>query len=199
MTRPQIVVRLIRAGLALVLSVLLAAPTAAQRRDGGGSHSRGSTGREHIRGYTRRDGTHVAPYRRNYPGEGRSTPTPTPTPRAPRSSTRSPHGPRPTVHAPRGPRASVHAPRASTPRSSSPRVRASPPTPGGRDARGRIKRSAHAKDDFMRQTGHPHGWPGHVVDHVKPLACGGADDPSNMQWQTTADAKAKDKVERKGC
>ena len=43
------------------------------------------------------------------------------------------------------------------------------------------------------------GWPGHVVDDVVPLACGGADDPSNMQWQTTEEGKAKDKVERKGC
>lgn len=41
--------------------------------------------------------------------------------------------------------------------------------------------------------------PGFVVDHVKPLACGGADHPSNMQWQTVAEAKAKDKWERKGC
>jgi hypothetical protein len=48
-------------------------------------------------------------------------------------------------------------------------------------------------------TGHPHGWTGHIVDHVKPLACGGADYPSNMQWQTVAEAKAKDKWERKGC
>ena len=51
----------------------------------------------------------------------------------------------------------------------------------------------------MRQTGHPHGWPGHVVDHMVPLACGGADSPGNMQWQTVGEAKAKDKVERKGC
>ena len=51
----------------------------------------------------------------------------------------------------------------------------------------------------MRQTGHPHGWPGHVVDHVVPLACGGSDSPGNMQWQTTGEAKAKDKVERRGC
>jgi hypothetical protein len=29
--------------------------------------------------------------------------------------------------------------------------------------------------------------------------CLGADEPSNMQWQTVADAKAKDKWERKGC
>jgi len=51
----------------------------------------------------------------------------------------------------------------------------------------------------MRQTGHPHGWKGHVVDHIVPLACGGADAPSNMQWQTVEEAKAKDKWERKGC
>ena len=22
----------------------------------------------------------------------------------------------------------------------------------------------------MRQSGHPHGWPGHVVDHIVPVA-----------------------------
>jgi len=51
----------------------------------------------------------------------------------------------------------------------------------------------------MRQTGYARGRPGYVIDHVRPLACGGADAPSNMQWQTSAAAKAKDKVERKGC
>jgi hypothetical protein len=48
-------------------------------------------------------------------------------------------------------------------------------------------------------TGYPHGRPGYVIDHIVPLACGGADAPSNMQWQTVAAAKAKDKWERKGC
>jgi hypothetical protein len=38
-----------------------------------------------------------------------------------------------------------------------------------------------------------------VVDHVKALACGGADHPSNMQWQTVEAAKRKDKWERKEC
>src|SRR3989442_14392444 len=64
-----------------------------------------------------------------------------------------------------------------------------------RDSHGRIKRSEKAKHDFMRQTGHPHGWPGHVVDHKVALECGGADVPSNMQWQTIAEAKAKDGTE----
>jgi hypothetical protein len=38
-----------------------------------------------------------------------------------------------------------------------------------------------------------------VIDHVNPLACGGADAPSNMQWETAAEAKAKDRTERAGC
>jgi hypothetical protein len=68
---------------------------------------------------------------------------------------------------------------------------------GPRDSRGRIARSESAKEAFMRQTGYPHGRPGYVVDHIVPLASGGADDPSNMQWQTVEEAKAKDKWERK--
>jgi 5-methylcytosine-specific restriction endonuclease McrA len=37
--------------------------------------------------------------------------------------------------------------------------------------------------------------PGYVVDHIVPLKRGGADEPANMQWQTDADAKAKDRIE----
>lgn len=40
------------------------------------------------------------------------------------------------------------------------------------------------------------GW---VMDHIKPLACGGADAVANLQWQTREAAKAKDKWERKDC
>lgn len=68
-----------------------------------------------------------------------------------------------------------------------------------RDAHGKIARSESAREQFMRQTGYPHGRPGYVIDHIIPLACGGADVPSNLQWQSTADAKAKDKTERQGC
>ena len=41
--------------------------------------------------------------------------------------------------------------------------------------------------------------PGYVVDHVKPLCAGGADHSSNMQWQTVAQAKKKDRLEREQC
>jgi hypothetical protein len=65
-----------------------------------------------------------------------------------------------------------------------------------RDSHGRIQRSEAAKREFMKKTGYPHGRPGYVVDHIKPLSRGGADSPSNMQWQTKEEAKAKDKWER---
>jgi len=70
-----------------------------------------------------------------------------------------------------------------------------------RDSHGRIKRSAVAKDEFKKQhpcpsTGRSSGrCPGYTIDHIQPLKRGGVDDPSNMQWQTNADAKAKDKTE----
>src|SRR5205807_7538305 len=59
--------------------------------------------------------------------------------------------------------------------------------------------SAAAKAQFMRESGYRNGRPGYVVAYRKPLACGGADDPGNMEWLTIAEAKAKDKMERKGC
>ena len=37
--------------------------------------------------------------------------------------------------------------------------------------------------------------PGWVIDHIIPLKEGGCDCPENMQWQTIADAKAKDRWE----
>lgn len=74
-----------------------------------------------------------------------------------------------------------------------------------RDADGKIKRSEKAKNDF--KAAHPcpaHGkrsgaCPGYVIDHIKPLACGGADNPENMQWQTVEAGKEKDSWERDHC
>ena len=51
-------------------------------------------------------------------------------------------------------------------------------------AAARCYRCAHrdreAKHEFEVATGHPYGWPGHVVDHIIPLACNGEDSPRNM-------------------
>jgi hypothetical protein len=64
-----------------------------------------------------------------------------------------------------------------------------------RDAHGHIARSSTARKTFMTETGYPHGRPGYVVDHVTALKHGGHDVPSNMQWQTKSDARAKDRWE----
>ena len=70
-----------------------------------------------------------------------------------------------------------------------------------KDWRGRYVRCSAARAAFERDnpcpaTGEPRGaCPGYVVDHIVPLKRGGADLPSNMQWQTVDEAKAKDKVE----
>src|SRR5260370_12410056 len=169
--------------LLVLIVATLALPAYAQHHGGGhSSSSRSNSGSVHVRGYTSRSGKTVQPHTRNAPGEGRSKAS------APPVST---SGPTPRASAPRT--ASPRAPAVSRPRA------ATPPTPGARTSRGRIQRSEQAKEDFMRQTGHPRAWPGYVVDHRVALACGGADAPSNMQWQTTAEAKAKDKVERQGC
>ena len=70
-----------------------------------------------------------------------------------------------------------------------------------RDAHGHIARSVHAKESFRRTHACPatrktygpcHGY---VIDHVQALKHGGADDPSNMQWQTAQEAKQKDRWE----
>ena len=41
--------------------------------------------------------------------------------------------------------------------------------------------------------------PGYVIDHIDPLECGGPDTPANMQWQTIAEGKAKDRWEGSPC
>jgi hypothetical protein len=124
----------------------------------------------HVRGYYRKDGTYVQPYDRSTPGTN------------PRSSSGAS-------------RTSVSPSPGNTTRNTSTSSTVQ------RDANGKIKRSAVAKDAFKKQhpcpaNGHTSGaCPGYVIDHVSPLECGGADDPSNMQWQTVAEGKAKDKTE----
>lgn len=72
-------------------------------------------------------------------------------------------------------------------------------------AEARIHRDHKPVAEFQRQnpcpsTGKRRGaCPGYVVDHVIALACGGQNHPSNLQWQTIAEGKAKDKWERVGC
>lgn len=129
--------------------------------------------RVHVRGYTRKDGTTVAPYDRSAPGTAGSSSDSANTAAAGRPYRKD------FIAEGYSPHASVQ-----------------------RDKHGKIKRSGAAKAAFERQspcpsTGKSSGrCPGYVVDHVTALECGGPDASSNMQWQTTADAKAKDKTER---
>ncbi len=70
-----------------------------------------------------------------------------------------------------------------------------------RDSHGKIARDPRQTNAFKKQhpcpsTGKSYGsCPGYVIDHVIPLKRGGADAPSNMQWQTEGAAKQKDKWE----
>lgn len=72
-------------------------------------------------------------------------------------------------------------------------------------AMARIERSAAEVMAFKRHNPCPANGerrgacPGYVIDHIQALACGGADATSNMQWQTVAEGKAKDKWERREC
>ena len=90
---------------------------------------------------------------------------------------------------------------AATSKRPAPPAKASRCTACARDTKGKIARSPKAKYDFQRanpcpSTGKASGaCPGYVKDHVVPLKRGGADAPANMQWQTKAEAEAKDRVE----
>ena len=72
-------------------------------------------------------------------------------------------------------------------------------------ASAREQRSAAVKREFQLThpcpaTGLTSGTcPGYVKDHIVPLACGGPDAVSNIQWQTIQVARAKDQWERTTC
>jgi hypothetical protein len=79
---------------------------------------------------------------------------------------------------------------------------ASRAAPGvARDSHGKIARSGRARAEFKKSQPCPStgrssgGCPGYVIDHVRALKHGGADALSNMQWQTKAAAKEKDRTE----
>lgn len=66
--------------------------------------------------------------------------------------------------------------------------------------RSAAQRAAFVRENPCPETGQPRGpCPGYVVDHITPLCAGGADKPSNMQWQTVEAGKLKDKEERTRC
>ncbi len=63
--------------------------------------------------------------------------------------------------------------------------------------RSRVQRNAFQHKHPCPSTHKTYGaCPGYVVDHVIALECDGPDSPKNMQWQTIADGRAKDKTER---
>ena len=134
----------------------------------------------HVRSYHRKDGTVVHAYARRSPG--------TATVSSPPSASKA-AAPK-TTHARKSPTTAKAV-----------AAKGASPSEMERDSHGRIARSKAAKDAFMRahpcpSTGKTNGaCPGYVVDHVQALKHGGADAPFNMQWQTTEDAKAKDKLE----
>src|SRR5262245_1345881 len=59
-----------------------------------------------------------------------------------------------------------------------------------------VARSVSPKKQFMIDTGFPKGRLGYVVDYIVPLKCGGPDIPSNMEWLTVEEAKAKHRADR---
>lgn len=188
-----------------------------------------------VRGYYRSDGTYVAAYHRNNPGEGHSDQIGTGLTSHHTNHTSDNHAGlmlestrnKQTVSGSSGLKSETQKqydtfmsafdrqrPRTSPQRhdeESKPKItiikkQTKPeelPPPGTikRDEHGRIKRSEHARNDFKKQhpcpsTGKTSGsCPGYVIDHIKALYKGGADNYTNMQWQTIAEGKAKDKWE----
>ncbi len=64
------------------------------------------------------------------------------------------------------------------------------------EVRSQTQRARFVKANPCPATGKIKGaCPGHVVDHIVPIACGGPDTPGNMQWQTTVEGKIKDRWE----
>jgi len=198
--------------LAIIITTLIAVDVDAK----GGSHG----GTVSVRGYTRKDGTYVAPHTRSAPGSGSSSSSeassysgvhhPSET-----NSTTTEHTTVDTTnddehHKARGSSPVIPGSSSQSSYGYHPTKQTTTHSDGDyrdtngilRDGKtGRIHRSSEAKNEFKKvkpcpSTGKSSGaCPGYVIDHVKPLKNGGLDTPENMQWQTTEDAKAKDKWE----
>jgi hypothetical protein len=176
----------------LFVATLLAIIPSYGRASGRSPSSRSSTSRSvGVRAYKRRDGTPVSSYTRSRPSTNNKS-SATSASRSPRTRTSAVSSSRSTRSA-RVAGGSTKAPIREPARN-----RCASCT---RDSRHRIQRSSTAKHEFERShpcpsTGRTSGpCSGYVVDHVKPLKRGGADTPSNMQWQTKDAARAKDKIE----
>jgi hypothetical protein len=206
--------RLLVAAVVSVCVVCSGTATAASSSHGSSRASSGTKGRAspkpvHVKTSTKKDGTRVEAHDRQAPEPKTSTPHVEPVRAAPppfrlvvtdpvtgrRTFTNEPLALLPARAL------ATTAATVSTPPPASVRqtMTIAPSSAGVHDARDRIQRSAAARHAFARQTGFPNGRPGYVIDHIKPLACGGVDAPSNMHWQTIAASKAKDKIERDGC
>ena len=71
---------------------------------------------------------------------------------------------------------------------------------GEQEKRSSAQRAAFVRANPCPATGLTRGaCDGFVVDHVIPLCAGGEDRPSNMQWQSKAEAAAKDREEWRLC
>lgn len=181
--------RLLVVACALVLALGAAPPAAGRKPPGntGTNHAAPPGPRVHVRGYTRKDGTYVAPHDRAYPGSGTH-------PDTPKSLNTSPHVTLPA--APGGPGERMAAPHSIG-------LHAAPGLQ--RDSHGKIKRSEGAKNSFKRlhpcpATGRNSGpCPGYVIDHIVPLCASGPDAAYNMQWQTITQGKEKDRLEKTQC
>jgi hypothetical protein len=75
-----------------------------------------------------------------------------------------------------------------------------PPQPSAKEYRSREVTREFQREDPCPSTGRTSGaCPGYRKDHIKALGCGGSDAVWNLQWQTVAEAKAKDRWERPAC
>jgi hypothetical protein len=155
----------------------------------------------HVRQYTRKNGTVVSAYNRAAPGTATPRPRSAQSPAASKAPSPLPKA-SPSVTSRVPPSGAIESAKTAPANAAKASTASASPV---RTADGGIERSAAAKSAF--QTSHPcpstgaktGSCPGYIADHVKPLACGGADAPANMQWQTLAAAKEKDKTERTGC